>query len=115
MIFRSLDSNKDWRFGGGKSSYTKTGEAIRLNLETTIKTFKGECFFDQNRGLPWFDLINITDKAAVVLYIKSIMIKLYGVTKVNALEYTVDINRVFTIKYDISTLYETNLLGTVVI
>lgn len=115
MIFRSLDSNGDWRFGGGKSSYAKTGDAIRLDIETYIKTFKGECFFDQTRGLPWFDLINLTDKAAVVLYIKSTMIKLYGVIKVNALSYTVDIDRVLTVKYDISTLYETNLLGTVII
>jgi hypothetical protein len=115
MIFRSLDSNNDWRFGAGKASYATRGEAIRFSIETLLRTFQQECFFDIDRGLPWFDLINLRNKDAVVLFIKSIIFEIYGVTNVNEIEYTLDINRVSTIKYDISTLYDNHLLGTVII
>lgn len=115
MIFRALDGDRDWRFGGGKSSYATTGEAIRFSVETLLRTFQGECFFSMDTGLPWFDLINLRNKDAVVLYIKSAIIEIYGVTRVNEIEYTLDINRVSTIKYDITTLFENHLLGTVII
>jgi len=115
MIFRSLDANQDWRFGAGKACYTTTGEAIRISVETLLRTFQGECFFAMDVGLPWFDLINMRNKDAVVLFIKSSILEIYGVTKVNELEYTHDIYRQSTIKYDISTLYDNHLLGTVII
>lgn len=115
MIFRSLDTDADWRFGAGKASYATTGEAIRFSVETTLRTFQGECFFAKEDGLPWFDLINMRNKDAVVLFIKSIVNEIYGVTKVNEIEYAIDINRVSTIKYDITTLYDNHLLGTVII
>jgi hypothetical protein len=115
MIFRALDSDQDWRFGSGKASYATTGTAIQFSIETLLRTFQGECFFAMDVGLPWFDLINMRNKDAVVLFIKSIIIEIYGVTKVNEIEYTIDINRVSTIKYDITTLYDNQLLGTVII
>ena len=115
MIFRSLSYVGDWNFGAGKSSYAKTATAIKFNIETILKTFLGECFFDTTIGLPWFDLINLRDKDAVVLYIKSYISEIYGVIMVIDLEYTFDTNRLLTIKYEIETLYETNLLGTVTI
>jgi len=115
MIFRTLDANTDWRFGAGKASYAKTGEAIRFSIETFLRTFQGECFFSLDTGIPWFDLINMRDKDAVVLLIKSYIIEIYGVTKINEIEYETDISRVTTIRYDITTLYDNHLTGTVII
>jgi hypothetical protein len=113
MIFRSLDSNGDWVFGNGRQAYAKLNQAIILNIETNIKTFFGECFFNPNIGQPWFDLINIRDKDAIVLIIKGAIAELYGVLGVNEIEYTYTLDRDFEIKYDIKTLYADKLRGTI--
>lgn len=115
MIFRGLTSDGDWQFGAGKSSYAIGDSAIILNIETTLRTFLGECFFDPEIGQPWFDIINYRNKDAIVLSIKGAIVNLYGVISINKLEYTFDIYRVLTIKYDITTLYTKNVLGTVII
>lgn len=115
MIFRALDSDGDWQFGGGKSSYAKLNSAIVLNLTTTLKTFYSECFYYPFFGQPWFDIVNEKNKPAVVLFIKNAISVCYGIVAVNEIEYTYTINREFEIKYDISTQYEKNILGTVTI
>lgn len=115
MIFRNLDQNGDWQFGSGKASYARNDNAIILSIETSLRTFLGECFFNQNIGQPWFDVINYKNKELIVLTIKSSITQLYGVTTVNELEYEFDLNRTLTIKYDINTLYTKNLLGTVIV
>lgn len=115
MIFRNLTSSGDWQFGAGKDSYARNDNAIRLSIETSLRTFLGECFFAPDVGQPWFDIINYKNKDLIVLTIKSAITQLYGVITVNELEYTFDLNRTLTIKYDINTLYTKNLLGTVII
>jgi hypothetical protein len=115
MIFRSLDSNGDWIYGGGLASYATLNDAIVLSITTTLKTFYTECFFNTEAGLPWFDLINFKNKDLVVLYIKSAISEISGVVAVNEIEYTYNLNREFTINYNIDTLYKKNLLGTVII
>jgi hypothetical protein len=115
MIFRSLTTDGDWKFGNGKASYSKLNDAIILNIETTLRTFLSECFFAPDVGLPWFDIINFKNKDAVVLAIKAAIVNLYGVIKVNELEYSYDSTRIFSIKYQISTLYSSYVQGTVII
>jgi hypothetical protein len=115
MIFRALSSSGDWLFGSGKDSYAKFNNAIILSIETSLRTFLGECFFAPDVGQPWFDIIDYKNKDLIVLTIKSAITQLYGVIGVNELEYTYDLNRVLTIKYDINTMYTKNLLGTVTI
>ena len=115
MIFRSLTSTGDWVFGSGKDSYSRTNNAIILSIETSLKTFLGECFYAPDQGQPWFDIIDYKNKDLIVLSIKAAITQLWGVVGVNELEYTYDLNRTLTIKYDINTLYTKNLLGTVVI
>lgn len=113
MKFRSLDGNKDWVFGNGRQAYADFNQAIVLNIETAIKTFFGECFFDSEIGQPWFDLINLKDKAAVVLLIKGAISELYGVLGVNEIEYSYTLARELEIKYDIKTLYVDKMRGTI--
>lgn len=111
MIFRSLDADGDWLFGAGKSSYATENNAIMLLVETYMKTFLAECFFNRDIGVPWFDLINYKNKATVVLYLKSIMSQIYGVLNVQELEYTYTTGREMNIKYQIETLYSPNVRG----
>jgi hypothetical protein len=115
MIFRSLTSDGDWRFGCGKASYARLNDAITLNIETKLRTFLSECFFAPEVGQPWFDIINFKNKDAVVLAIKGAIANLYGVIRINALEYSYETTRIFEIKYQIETLYSNNVQGTVII
>lgn len=115
MIFRALDTTGDWMFGGGLSSYYNTDLAIIANIDTTLRTFLTECFFNQTIGVPWFDLINERNKSVIVLSIKSEISACYGVINVSNLEYTFTLARELEIKYAIDTIYTKNLLGTVLI
>ena len=113
MKFRSLDGTKDWVFGNGRQAYANFNQAIVFNIETTLRIFFGECFFNPEIGQPWFDLINLRDKAAVVLILKGAISELYGVLGVKELEYTYSVNREVEIIYEIKTLYEDRLRGTI--
>lgn len=115
MIFRSLTPDGDWRFGNGRSSYARLNDAITLNIETNLRTFLSECFFNTAIGQPWFDIINFKNKDAVVLAIKGSIANLYGVIAINTLEYSYETTRIFEIKYSIKTLYSNNVQGTVII
>jgi hypothetical protein len=113
MRIRALDTDKDWLFGSGRAAYAANNNAICLNIETIMRTFLGECFFNPDMGVPWFDIINYRNKDAVVLYLKSVMIQIYGVIKVTELEYTFTTGREFNIKYQIETLYSSNVRGEI--
>jgi hypothetical protein len=115
MIFRALTGDGDWRWGSGKASYARDNNAIILDLETTLKTFLGECFFYPNFGQPWFDLINELNKDIVVLSIKSAIQAVAGVLSISEIEYTYTTSRELTIKYNIATTYNAQTLGTVII
>lgn len=115
MRFRAIDSNNDWILGAGKASYLALNDAIMVNIATTLRTFYTECFFNKEIGVSWFNLINEKNKDIIVLNIKSIIAVCYGVVKISEIEYSYTIDRVLEIKYTINTLYENNVMGTVVI
>jgi hypothetical protein len=115
MIFRNLTIEGDWTFGAGRQNYAVSDRSISLNIETTIKTFLSECFFNPEIGVPWFDIIDSKNKDITILAIKSAIAACYGVIKVTELEYTYNELRELEIKYTISTIYESNLEGIVTI
>ena len=115
MIFRQVDTKNDWKLGGGMSSYATANNAIMLGIATTLRTFLGECFFNTDIGVNWFQLINERNKDYVILSIKSAISGCYGVVSVNEVTYTYDVSRVLKITYTINTLYENNVQGTVTI
>ena len=113
MIFRSLTSDGDWKFGGGLSSIETANDAIMLGIKTTLQTFLGECFFNTLIGIDWFTLINMRNRDYVILSIKTAIYNCFGVLNVNELEYNFDERRNVTIKYDITTPYADHVLGMV--
>jgi len=115
MIFRNVSSAGAWSFGAGRQNFARDDKAIQLNIETTLKSFESEYFFDTDFGLPWFDLINAQNKDIVILTIKSTIVACYGVMKVQELEYTFTGARELEIKYSILTIYQTILRGVVTI
>jgi hypothetical protein len=116
--FRGITDTGDWQFGNGKNSYftdvySKTNNPIKADIETTLKTFLTECFFNQNVGVPWFQLLNGKDTNALILTIKKAIYNIDGVTQVLELQFDLDINRNATIQYVVDTLYTTQIMGTV--
>lgn len=115
MKFRNLTTDGDWTFGAGRQNYAVSDKSISLNIETTIKTFLTECFFNQDVGVAWFDIIDSKNKDVTVLAIKSAISACYGVIAVKELEYTYNELRELEIKYTISTIYDSTLQGVVTI
>ena len=115
MIIRSLDSKNDWNFGAGLASYATYDTAIGTAIAVTLRTFLGECYFNTSIGVNWFQLINEKNKDYVILNIKSAIAACYGVTKVNEITYTYTVTRVLTVTYDIITIYNNKLQGSVTI
>lgn len=113
MIFRAIDDTGDWVYGSGRQSYGQKDQAIAFDIATYLKTFLTECFFDFSVGIPWFNLLGGSDQALVVLTIKKAIAAIEGVISINDISYSLNADRVLTIKYDISTIYSSNYQGVV--
>lgn len=115
MSFRAIDADNDWVFGSGVQSYATLNLAIKYDIQTKLQTFLTECFFDQEIGVPWFQLLGAKNADALILSIKTIIINVEGVTKIESLSFFLDENREAHIKYVIDTIYTTQFIGSVII
>lgn len=108
MIVRALDSNHDWTFGAGLSNYKQANNAIAQNIDTRLNSYLGNCFFDLNAGIDWFNLLGAKNETALQLAIASQILQTEEVTGMNQL--TVDLDRttrVLTVEYEVQTVYST--------
>lgn len=105
MIIRALDKNGDWTFGRGKSDYKQDQEALKQNIDTKLKEWVGDCFFNQNAGINWQTRLAAgNQKDKLEQEISSLILKIEGVVNVALL--TVEVaNRKFTVNYEIETIY----------
>lgn len=53
MIVRALDKDGDWTFGQGLSNYLVNIDALAQVIQTRIKSYLANCFFDLGAGIPW--------------------------------------------------------------
>ncbi len=53
MRIRNLDKNGDWTFGRSNSNYLKNEAGIFLDIETKLKEWYKDCFFELLNGIPW--------------------------------------------------------------
>lgn len=113
MIFRGSTSTGDWDWGRGKQSYLTGVYAIMKNIETRLKTFYSECFFNNDFGVPWFQLLGQKDTTPILYTLRDQVLDCYGVLSVNNVEFSLDADRNILITYSIDTIYTTNLTGTV--
>jgi hypothetical protein len=115
MIFRGETTTEDWAFGKGKQSYLTDNLAIMKNIETRLKTFYSECFFDSEMGVPWFSILGQKNQDLVVLAIKREINDCYGVVQVTDVRYSLDASRALTIRFWVDTIFTTGASGTVTI
>jgi hypothetical protein len=105
MIFRDLDSNNDWTFGAGKNNYASGNKAIGLNISTRIKSWKNDCYFDQNAGVDWANRLGSKNQRDLLDQdIRKIILTSFGVTSIIDFDTIVN-DRNFSATYNIRTIY----------
>ena len=110
MIIRALDSNHDWTWGRGRNNYLRMNNAVIQNIDTRLNSFLGDCFFDLEAGIDWFNLLGSTNQLALKLAISAVIINTENVTALLELSSVIDENRRITIQYEVTTVYSTRQL-----
>lgn len=115
-IIRGSRITDDWIFGKGKSDYLKDDNAIAYDILTKLRIFRTECFFDQEIGLPWFDLLGQKDKDYLMLNIKNLISNVDGVISITDITFQLDNNtRNFLVKYQVNTINSQGVSGEVLL
>lgn len=106
MIVRALDVTGDWIFGTGKSSYLSKNNAVAQEIQCRLKSFVGDCFFDLNNYMDWFNLLGTKNQVGLNLAITSVILNTPGVTGIKQLLLKLDHQtRVFSVQYQVQTIY----------
>ena len=105
MIFRALDENHDFMWGKGKSDFLTGNAAIGMNIKTRILSWVGDCFFDQNAGIDWWNRLGSKNQRALLeLDLKRIILQSEGVTGIVAFQTNL-MGRRFSASYTVNTIY----------
>lgn len=105
MRVRALNGYGDWTFGSSQGNYLTYNAAIGQNITTRLNTILGECFFNVNIGLPWFDYLASKNQLAINLAVSATILGTQGVQALNQLSVTLDESRNLTIIYSVLTIY----------
>ena len=84
MIFRQLTQDGDFTFGKGKQNFTRDEDAIELAILTTLKFWKGDCFFATQFGINWKEYFNYGQQEALNSALQTALLQCYGVLSVNS-------------------------------
>ena len=106
MKTRALDSLSDWQFGRGLQSYVTENNALRQNISTRLKQWKGDCFFALAEGVDWNNYLDIGTKELLDLDIKRVILQTEGVLRITT--YTSILNhdtRNVTITCNLNTFF----------
>lgn len=108
VIVRALDSNHDWTFGASLNNYLQGNAAIAQTIDTRLSSFLGNCFFDLQTGIDWFNLLgSIANEAALNLAISTLILNTPSVTGLLQLSLGLSSNRNFSVSYQVQTIYST--------
>ena len=106
MTIRAIDAAGDWLFGQGKQCYRVGAAAVYQDIDTALRVFLGECFFDTAAGVDWLRLIGSSDANGIVVGCRQVIASRDGVTKINSVSPTRDVaTRRLSVAYDVSTKY----------
>ena len=111
MIVRALDTNYDWTFGRGIANYKSGQDAIKQNIMTRLKSWKGDCFFALLDGV---DYQNLLDKNTILYLdndIKRVILQSDGVIRIDSFTSEIDDVRGYSCNADITSIYGQILIG----
>lgn len=114
MIFRQLDSNHDWTFGKGLACYAQNEDAINLNIQTTVLSWVGDCFFDLTIGINWLQLLEIGQQSNLEQSLQALILSCYGVVGITQASAVFNQDtRKLDVQYNITTVYTQNYTSQV--
>lgn len=113
MLTRSLDTNHDWNFGNGKQHYLDEKSALNQNVQTTLLSFVGDCFFDLEAGIDWFNFLGSKNLEGLRRAIAYKLASVSGVITVNDVSISTDTERNANIVYNLTTVWDPTLQGNI--
>lgn len=105
MRIRALDTSGDWTFGSGQQNYLTDQNAVQLDIQTRLSMFQGDCFFDADGWIDWFNLLGSKNEAQLVFSIRAIIAETSGVNNVTDVSTTLDENRNLATSWEATTIY----------
>lgn len=113
MTMRNLDSKGDWVFGNSRNDYVSENQEIALNIKTRVLSFLGNCFFDTEAGIDWFNLLDYRYQDKLENSVQDVILKTPGVTGINNLDAIIGQNRKILLQYDVQTIYSSSYTGEI--
>jgi hypothetical protein len=105
MIVRAIDGTGDWEFGQSLNDYLTAQNAVSQSIATRLRSFLGDCFFDQGSGINWFGLLGGKDQLSLNLAVSAVILNTENVLSLNQLSINVSTERAVTISYTVQTSY----------
>jgi hypothetical protein len=106
MIIRAVDQYNDWLFGQGIGSYAQALAAIQENIKTRLQEWVGDCFFAQQDGIDWANLLGVGTAQSLKAAVDKIIIQSFGVVALVSSSLNLDpIRRAISFTYSVNTIY----------
>ena len=111
MIVRAINNLGDWIYGIGKNAYLTDQAAISQRIKCRLNSFLGDCFFDLESGMDWFNLLGGKDLTALNVAVTATILNTEGVQGIRQISLTLNrTTRVLTVSYQVQTIY--SVLGS---
>ena len=110
MIIRALNSSGDITFGQGTQNYLTGQAAIAENIQTRLKSFLNNCFWNMGAGIDWFTFLGGGNTSTQIqLACTAVIAQSFGVLAVNSVSVNTNlVNRSISVSYTITTIYTQN-------
>lgn len=106
MKTRALDVNGGWQFGRGVQSYVTEKNALKQNVMTRLRQWKGDCFFALTDGVDYNNYLDIGKKKMLDLDIKRVILQTAGVLRISSFQSTLNTaERNVTISCSVYTIF----------
>jgi hypothetical protein len=113
MKFRNLDANGDWTFGNGLANYVGGNAAIGLNIRTRIYSWLGDCFFDQQAGIDWWNRLGSRNQKTLLdMDLRRIIAQSENVTALVSFASVLD-GRAYRATYSVNTIYSKSFTDSI--
>ena len=114
MIIRNLTAQNDWTFGSGIQNYKRDLDALKLNIETRLQSWKGDCFFAPLEGVDYNNYLDVGTKNFFDSDVKRVILQSEGVMKIISYESVLDREaRILTASCTIVTIFGITELVTI--
>ena len=108
MTTRAVDENGNWKFGNSFLDYKTEIEELKQNIITSLKSWKGDCFFDLEAGVDWYNILGSYNQDD---YLKENILKVIqnieGILNINSYNATLNEERKIIINLNLNTIYGT--------